>query len=57
MHKSFIFIDILERRKVDIFSTCVFNNMRRIAPFFYPFFRDRNSNKFCNYIIMSRIDF
>jgi hypothetical protein len=28
----------VERRKVDIFSTCVFNNLPKISPIFHPFF-------------------
>jgi hypothetical protein len=28
----------MERRKVDIFSTCVFNNLMKFCLIFYPFF-------------------
>ena len=31
-------MNIMERRKADIFSICVFNNLKKFSLNFYPFF-------------------
>ena len=31
-------MNILERRKADIFSICIFNRLRNFRPNFFPFF-------------------
>ena len=35
---SFVFMNIMERRKTGIFSICVFNNLKNSSLNFYPFF-------------------
>jgi len=35
---SFVFMNIMERRKAGIFSVCVFNNLKKYSLNFSPFF-------------------
>jgi len=39
----FVFINIVERQKVDIFSICIFNDLQGFCPIFLPFFLSSRS--------------
>ena len=56
---SCVFINIVERRKTDIFSTLVFNDIARLSfhfliPFFFVTLAADNPT---NYVIFNKIDF
>jgi len=53
---SFGFINIVERRKADIFSPCVFNNLMKIDSIFYTFFSSGRRGQ-TNYFNFNHIDF
>ncbi len=41
MFNLFVFMNVVERRKADIFSICVFNNLRNPRPIFNSLFFQR----------------
>jgi len=50
-------MNIMERQKVDIFSTCVFNNLTQLTLIFCPFFSSTLSTaESANYFILNNID-
>ena len=55
----FVFINIVERRKSDIFSAFVFNNLKQFTPIFRPLFfpHDPGYRGQANYFIFNNIDF
>jgi len=55
---SLFFINIMERRKADIFSTFIFNNLAKICLNFEPFFfRAAIRRDLSNYIFFNDIGF
>ncbi len=55
-YNSFLFINIVESRKADIFSIFVFNNLMEFFLIFYPFFLRTTTNaKSCKYLSFNDI--
>ncbi len=51
-------MNILERRKADIFSIFVFNNLKQLSPIFHPFFfLTLATAESAKYINFNNIDF